>query len=135
MARGIPIIAHPRNLAFVREVGAARKTVARDAISRGLPAPTPRSSGDSLSIGAGTARVILFPIATDHVEGILAAWVPAAGIVFTADILSPAQNQPLPRPGSLELVTFARNRGIAPSKYVGAHGVVVDWSAVEAAAR
>lgn len=135
MARGIPVIADPRNQAFVRGVGAARKTVAPDAIARGTAAPAPRSSGDSLALGTGASRVILYPIASDHVEGILVAWVPAAGIVFTADILSPAQNQPLPRPGSLELVTFARNRGITPSKYAGAHGVVVDWSAVEAAAR
>ncbi len=135
MARGIPVIAHPRNLTFVRTVGAAPKTVARDAISRGTAAPAPRSSGDSLAIGSGNTRVILFPVASDHVEGILAAWVPAAGIVFTSDILSPAANQPLARPGSAELVAFARRRGIAPAKFVGGHGVIVDWSAVEAAAR
>lgn len=135
MARGIPVIAHPRNLAFVREVGSVRKTVARDAISRGAAAPAPRSSGDSLSLGTGASRVILFPIASDHVEGILAAWVPAAGLVFTSDILSPAPNQPLAKPGSAELVAFARERGLAPSKYAGGHGVVVDWSAVEAASR
>jgi glyoxylase-like metal-dependent hydrolase (beta-lactamase superfamily II) len=135
MARGIPVVAHPRNLAFVHAVGSARKTVARDAISRGRPAPAPRSSGDSLSIGTGESRVVLLPIASDHVEGILAAWVPSAGIVFTSDILSPQPNQALPAAGSRELVAFAKGRGINPSKYVGGHGVIVDWSAVEAASR
>jgi glyoxylase-like metal-dependent hydrolase (beta-lactamase superfamily II) len=135
LARGIPVIAHPRNQAFVRAVGSARKTVAPDALSRGGAAPAPRSTGDSLSIGTGPSRVILFPIASDHVEGILAAWVPWAGIVFTSDILSPQANQALPAVGSRELVVFAKERGISPSKYAGGHGVVVDWSAVEAAAR
>jgi glyoxylase-like metal-dependent hydrolase (beta-lactamase superfamily II) len=135
MAKGIPVIAHPRNLEFVRTVGSARKTVDRDAISRGTAAPSPRSTGDSLSIGTGASRVIILPIASDHVEGILAAWVPSAGIVFTSDIVSPQANQALPAAGSRELVTFAKERGITPTKYVGGHGVVVDWSAVEAAAR
>ncbi len=135
MVRGVPVVAHPRNLAFVRTVGAARKTVSPDAIARGAAAPAPRTTGDSLSLGSGAGRVILLPIASDHVEGILAAWVPAAGIVFTSDILSPQPNQPLAAPGSAELVGFARGRGITPSKYVGGHGVVVDWSAVEAAGR
>lgn len=135
MARGIPVVSHPRNQAFVRGVGTAAKSVTPDAVARGTAKPVSWASGDSLALGSGSTRVILFPIASDHVEGILAAWVPAAGIVFTSDILSPAANQPLPRPGSTELVAFARGRGIAPSKFVGGHGVVVDWSAVEAAAR
>jgi glyoxylase-like metal-dependent hydrolase (beta-lactamase superfamily II) len=79
--------------------------------------------------------VILLPIASDHVEGILAAWIPSAGIVFTSDILSPQPNQALPAPGSRELVALAQTRGISPTKYVGGHGIVVDWSAVQAAAR
>jgi len=135
LARGIPVIAHPRNQAFVRGVGSARKTVAPDALSRGTAAPAPRSTGDSLSIGTGASRVIILPIASDHVEGILAAWLPSAGIVFTSDIVSPQPNQALPSAGSRELVAFAKEHGISPSRYVGGHGVVVDWSAVEAAAR
>lgn len=135
MARGIPVIAHPRNIAFARTVGSAPKTVARDAISRGTAAPAPRSTGDSLSIGTGASRVILLPIDSDHAEGILAAWIPSAGIVFTSDVLSPQPNQPLQVAGSRELAAFARQRGITPTRFVGGHGVVVDWSAVEAAAR
>ena len=39
-----------------------------------------------------------------------------------------------PAPGSRELVAFAQARGISPTKFVGGHGIVVDWSAVAAAA-
>ena len=53
----------------------------------------------------------------------------------TSDVLSPVLNQPLSRFGSREMVAFARSVGLAPVRFVGGHGVVVDWSAVEAAAR
>ena len=135
LAQGIPVIAHARNVSFVQSVGAARKTVAPDALSQGRRPPAVRSVTDTLVLGSGEGQVVLYPIESAHVEGILAAWVPSAGIVFTSDILSPVANQPLARPGSLELVAFARLNGINPRQYVGGHGVVVEWSAVEAAAR
>jgi glyoxylase-like metal-dependent hydrolase (beta-lactamase superfamily II) len=135
MAQGIPVIAHVRNVSFVQGVAAARKTVAPDALSQGRRAPSVRGVSDTLVVGEGDGRVVLYPIESAHVEGILAAWVTSAGIVFTSDILSPQANQPLPRPGSLELVTFARLNGLNPRQFVGGHGVVVEWSAVEAAAR
>jgi hypothetical protein len=37
--------------------------------------------------------------------------------------------------GSAELVAFARAAGIAPARYAGGHGVVIDWAVLEAAAR
>jgi glyoxylase-like metal-dependent hydrolase (beta-lactamase superfamily II) len=90
---------------------------------------------DSLVLGAGEGRVVLYPLASAHVEGLLAAWIPSAGIVFTSDVVSPAANVAPPRPGSAELVAFAQARGLSPARYVGGHGVVVDWSALVAAAR
>ena len=134
-ARGIRVIAHRRNVDFVRGLAAARKTVAPDRLSRGAAPPPVVGVGDSLVIGRGDERVLLYPLATSHAEGLLAAWVPAAGVVFTSDVVSPAANQPLPRVGSAELVGFARALGVTPGRYAGGHGVVVDWSAVEAAAR
>ena len=135
MAQGIPVIAHVRNVSFVQGVAAARKTVAPDGLSQGRRPPAVRAVSDTLVVGSGEGQVVLYPIESAHVEGILAAWVPSAGIVFTSDILSPTANQPLPRPGSLELVAFARLNGLNPRQFVGGHGVVVEWSAVEAAAR
>jgi hypothetical protein len=37
--------------------------------------------------------------------------------------------------GSAELVGFAKALGLAPTKYAGGHGLVIDWSALESAAR
>jgi glyoxylase-like metal-dependent hydrolase (beta-lactamase superfamily II) len=135
MAQGVQVIADERNVAFVQGIAAAKKTIAPDALSRGGRAPPVRAVTDTLVLGTGASQVVLYPLPTTHVEGMLAAWVPAAGIVFTSDVLSPAANQPLPKPGSVELVRFARTGGLAPKQFVGGHGVVVDWSAVEAAAR
>ena len=132
-ARGIRVIGHQRNAGFVRRVGTAPKTVAPDRISRGAVAPPFIPVRDSLSLGSGAGHVVLYRLASSHAEGLLGAWVPSAGIVFTSDVVSPAANQAPPRLGSTELVAFARKFGIAPSKYVGGHGVVVDWSVVVAA--
>jgi glyoxylase-like metal-dependent hydrolase (beta-lactamase superfamily II) len=135
MARGIPVIAQNRNVAFARGIAAARKTVAPDRLTRGTPAPVVTAVGDSMAIGAGSSRVILYHLPTAHAEGVLAAWHPASGTVFTSDVLSPAANQPPARTGSVEMAAFARARGITPARFAGGHGAVAEWSAIEAAAR
>lgn len=134
-ARGIRVIAHPRNTGFARTIAAARKTVAPDRLSRGAPVPPIVSVGDSLVLGTGAGQVVLYPMQSIHVEGLLGAWVPSAGIVFTSDVVSPAANVAPPRAGSGELVAFARGRGLSPTRYAGGHGVVIDWAVLEAAAR
>ena len=135
MARGIRVIAHHRNAGFIRGIAAARKTVAPDRLSRGAPVPAVVSVRDSLVLGTGAGRVVLYPLASVHAEGLLAAWLPSAGVVFTSDVVSPAANVAPPRLGSAELVAFAKALGLAPTKYVGGHGLVIDWSALESAAR
>ncbi len=134
-ARGIRVLAHYRNAEFVRTVAAARKTVAPDRLSRGSPGPGVTPVRDSLSLGTGPGRVVLYPVPSIHAEGILAAWVPSAGILFTSDVLTPAPNQPPAAVGSRELAAFARGVGIAPRRYSGGHGVTIDWSVIDAAAR
>jgi glyoxylase-like metal-dependent hydrolase (beta-lactamase superfamily II) len=135
MARGIPVIAHTRNVAFVRQVAAARKTVAPDRLTRGTQAPAVTAVGDSMVVGAGNSRVVLYQLPTAHAEGVLAVWHPSSGTVFTSDVLSPAANQPPARAGSIEMVAFARARRLTPTRFVGGHGVVVEWPAIDAAAR
>lgn len=135
MARNIPVIAHSRNVAFVRGIALARKTVAPDALSRTRRAPLVRGVGDSLALGQGAGQVVLYPLESAHAEGILGTWVPSARIVFTSDVLSPAAGQPPARPGSAELAAFARRYRLEPARFAGGHGAVIEWSAVAAAAR
>ena len=135
LAHGARVIAHQRNARFVAGIAAATKTVAPDRLSRSPGVQPVVPVGDSLVLGTGAGRVVLYPLASIHAGGLLAAWVPGAGVVFTSDVVSPAANAPPPRQGSLELVAFAQAVGIAPARYAAGHGVVIDWSVLEAAAR
>lgn len=54
LAQGIPVLAHQRNVEFIRGIGAARKTVAPDALSRSPRAVNVTVARDSLVIGTAT---------------------------------------------------------------------------------
>ena len=132
MASGIPITTHRRNVESVRGIGTATKTVARDAISRGRAAPAVSGVGDSLTIGTGDSRVVLYRLPSTHAEGILAAYVPNARLLFVADVLSPAAT--MPALGSQEVVAMATAYGITVDRVVGAHGGIAPWADVVRAA-
>ena len=137
MAAGHRIATHRRNLAFVRQIATAPKTVRPDALSRGRAAPPVVAVGDSLVVGTGERRVVLYEMPTAHCEGMLAAFVPGAGILFASDVLSPpaaGASTPLAPAGSAEVVAFARMRGIAVSRFAGGHGGVAAWADLERAA-
>lgn len=135
MARGIPVITHQRNVAFVRSIATAKKTVAPDRLSRGASIPRISPVRDSLVFGSGAGRVVLYDLPTTHAEGVLAAWVPSAGTMFTSDVVTLTANQPAARLGSVETASFARARGITPTRFAGGHGIVGDWSLIAAAAK
>jgi glyoxylase-like metal-dependent hydrolase (beta-lactamase superfamily II) len=132
MAAGIPVVTHARNVEFVRGIAAARKTVAPDELSRRPRAPVITAVRDSLAIGTGDARVVLYPLPTSHAEGLLVAFLPSHRLLFTSDVLTPGANlAPL---GSAELVEFAQARRISVERFAGGHGGVAAWSDVERAA-
>ncbi len=135
LAAGIPVMASERNGAFVRGVGAARKTVLTDGLAPGR-AVTVRGVGDSAAIGTGNPQVRLYRLPSAHAEGILAAYVPSARILFVSDVLSPpAQAGQAPAAaGSAELAAFARARRLVIDRVVGGHGGVAAWADVERAA-
>jgi len=133
LAAGLPVVTHRRNASFVRGIGTARKTVTPDALSRqGARVPPLTLVDDSLTLGEGERRVVIYRLPTAHVEGMLAAYVPSARLLFTSDVLSPAAT--LAQAGSAEIVAFARARGITIDKVVGGHGGVANWADVEKAA-
>ncbi len=132
MAAGIPLVTHARNADFARRIAAATKTIAPDELSRRRREPVLRLFTDSLMIGAGETRVVVYAIPTIHGEGVAAAWVPSAGVLFASDVLNPAAT--LSPVGSAELVAFARSRGLTPTRYAGGHGAVQAWADVERAA-
>jgi glyoxylase-like metal-dependent hydrolase (beta-lactamase superfamily II) len=132
MARGIGVVAHARNVAFVRGVATAPKTAVPDELSRGARPPAITPVNDSLVIGAGDARVVLYRIETSHAEGLLAAYLPAHRLLFTSDVLSPAAT--LPALGSAEVAAFVRARRLTVDRFAGGHGGIAAWADIEAAA-
>lgn len=133
MAAGLPILTARGNVEFVRGIGNARKTIAPDALSKPMRAGlTVRAVDDSTTIGAGDSRVVIFRLPTTHAEGVLAAYVPAARLLFQSDVLTPAAT--LPKTGAAEVAALARARGIAVERVVGGHGGIATWPDVERAA-
>jgi len=137
LAAGVPVVTQARNAAFVRGIAAARKTVSPDALDRRLGAarirpPAITAVEDSMVLGAGDGRIVIYRLPTVHVEGMLAAYVPAARLLFVSDVLSPGAT--LAPVGSAELVALARARGITVDRVAGGHGGVAAWADVERAA-
>ena len=134
LAANIPVVTHARNVSFIRSIGAARKTVRPDAISRsGKPSrSTITGMEDSMVVGTGDSRIVLYRLPSAHAEGLLAVYVPSAKILFQSDVVNAAPNPP--PAGSAELVTFVKARGITVDRVAGGHGVVLGWADVERAA-
>jgi glyoxylase-like metal-dependent hydrolase (beta-lactamase superfamily II) len=137
LAAGVPVVTHARNAAFVRGIAAARKTVNPDELARRLgPArvrvPTITAVEDSLVLGTGDQRVVIYRLPTAHAEGMLAAYVPAPRVLFVSDVLTPGPT--LAPVGSAELVALARARGLVVERVAGGHGGVANWPDVERAA-
>ena len=133
LAANIPVVTHARNVSFVRTIGSARKTVRPDALARGRSSrSTITGVEDTLTVGTGDSRVVLYRLPSAHAEGLLAAYVPSARILFQSDVVNAAPNPPAP--GSAELVKFVQARGIAVDRVAGGHGVVLAWADVQRAA-
>jgi len=133
IAEGIPVYTHAANAAFVRRVGEARRTVSPDLQEQRRRGVTLFSTTDSLVLGAGAGRVVLYHTESVHAQGLLSAWVPSAGVLFTSDVVNPTATSVAPA-GSAELVALARTRGIAPAMYAGGHGRSVPWDEIVRAA-
>ncbi len=131
LAAGIPVVTASGNTAFVRRVGSAVKSVAPDALAR---RGRVQSIGvdDSLTLGTGDSRVVIYRLPTAHVEGMLAAYHPATRILFNSDVLSPGAT--LAPAGSREIVAFVRALGIGVERVAGGHGGIAAWADVERAA-
>jgi glyoxylase-like metal-dependent hydrolase (beta-lactamase superfamily II) len=132
LAAGLPVLTHARNAAFVRGIGTAAKTVAPDTLSRTRRVPAVQVVADSVVVGRGDGRVVVYALATAHVEGMLAAFVPGAGVLFTSDIFAPGT--PAAAAGGALLVDFARAHGLTVRTVAGGHGAAAPWADVERAA-
>lgn len=132
LARGIPVTTHARNIAFVRAIGSAVKTVNPDTLARGARMPPLRFVADTATIGSGERRLVLMNLPSVHAEGILAAYLPGPRLLFVVDVLTPGPT--LAQAGSAEVVALVRARGLTVDRVVGGHGGIAEWANVVRAA-
>ena len=132
LAQGIEAVVHARNVDFVRGIGAARKTVSPDALSRGGRVPNVRAANPVTILGSGETAVQMIELPTAHAQGMLAAYVPSLRLLFVSDVLTPGPT--LAAPGSRDIVAMVRARGITVDRVVGGHGGIAAWADVERAA-
>lgn len=131
LARGVPVITHVRNVAFLEGIGQSHKSVAPDALDEGSPLPAITGVTDTVLTGASGPTVHLLSLPTVHVEGILAAWVPDAKLLFVVDVLSPGAT--LPQLGSAEVEALLTARGLDAERIVGGHGGIASRADLQAA--
>lgn len=132
LAAVLPVATHSRNVTFVQSIASAAKSVRPDALMRRPRRPQLTVVDDSLVVGAGDNRIVLYRFPTAHVEGMLVAYLPGPRLLFQSDVLSAGAT--LAPAGSAEIVRFARARGITVDRVVGGHGGVAVWADVERAA-
>jgi len=134
LAAGVPVLIHNRSTGFVEQIASAPKTVAPDELSRAGGARAVRGVGDSLTVGTGAGRVVLYGLPTVHVEGMLMAYVPSGKVLFNSDLFGPPQQ--MARASALELRAAVRARNITVDWVAGGHGgPAVAWAEVEKAAQ
>ena len=126
LAARLPIVTHEGNVAFIRKVGAARHTIAPDGVERDAARHVVRGMRDSLAIGGGAGRIVLYEVPNTHAAGLLAAYMPAARALFIADIAP--QATPLQQ---RELLAFVRARKLDVERIAPAHGQVVPFADFE----
>jgi glyoxylase-like metal-dependent hydrolase (beta-lactamase superfamily II) len=117
---------------FLEGIGQNQKSVTPDALDERSPLPAITGVTDTIITGAGGSDVHLLSLPTTHVEGILAAWVPAAKLLFVVDVLSPGAI--LPQLGSAEVEALLMARGLDAERIVGGHGGIANRADLQAAA-
>ncbi|MEO5798834.1 MAG: MBL fold metallo-hydrolase [Gemmatimonadales bacterium] len=138
LAAGIPVVTRAENVEFIRSIGNAKKTVKPDAISRGRKLPAITGFSDSMTIGNGESRVVLYSVTTAQDGGAhLVAFVPAAGVMFQSDILTapPGGQGKIGKPAALEIQAIAQKHGIVIKQVIGGHGDVATMEAIATAAK
>ncbi|MES2304614.1 MAG: MBL fold metallo-hydrolase [Gemmatimonadota bacterium] len=138
LAAGIPVVTRTENVDFIRSIGAAKKTVKPDALSKGRKMPAITGFTDSMTIGSRESRVVLYAVTTAQDAGLhLVAFVPSAGVLFQSDILTASANPqfPLPKVAAKEILTIAEQRGLTLKQVVGGHGSIATIDAITAAAK
>lgn len=122
----LPVVTAAGNVDFLRSVGKASRTLNPDGVEHGANRHVVRGIRDSLVIGTGVNRVLLYEVPSSHASGLLAAYLPGSRILFIADIAP--QATPVQQ---MELVEFVRGHGLQVERIAPAHGPATPYADFE----
>jgi len=121
-AVGATIVTGKASEAFVQKMLQAQHTYVPDSLQKTQkPGPIETVESDKKVLTDGEQAVEVYPIPNAHAEGMLAAYVPHAKLLFVSDLFSPgAPRQPPEWPK--ELLDSITAAGIAVERIAGGHG-------------
>jgi glyoxylase-like metal-dependent hydrolase (beta-lactamase superfamily II) len=114
-AAGMSAIASAEIADYVRGLG----------VAPGKKAPGNRRVAaveDTLAVGSGPSRFVLYPVPTGHVRGLMMAYFPDAKLIAEVDLAAgpPADQR--------DLYDFVVKRGLTVEKLARMHGEVLPWA-------
>jgi hypothetical protein len=79
---------------------------------------------DTLAVGSGPSRFVLYHVPTGHARGLMMAYFPEAKLIAEVDLAAgPPSDQ-------RDLYDFVAKRGIAVDKLARMHGDVMPWTSL-----
>jgi hypothetical protein len=125
-----------QNMAVVRSLLAAPRTLHPDALQRQPRNPTLIVVGRPVTIGSGPNRVVLYPIRASTTQ-VLMTYFPEPQLLYTADMTGPfdpgaAFSSPQ---GIWELQSEVQHQGIKVNTIIGLHLLQTPWSKLETQVR
>ena len=81
---------------------------------------------DAMTLTDGTRQVKLYQVPNDHVSGMLVGYVPDAGVLFTADLVS--DTYPLIPPFASKVQKLIRENGLSVEMIACAHGNAMPYA-------
>lgn len=131
VARGIPVYCSKRNVPILERYLAAPHKNSPDELQT-RPAKAKFIAIDRpVSIGTGTEKLTIYPVAGEGSERMLMAYWPAKGVLYSTDLIQP-QGQSFFTPGYVkEVANAVRREGLHPETVFGMHLAPMPWSAVE----
>ena len=128
LAAGVTVLTTAHGAAAVREIASVRKGMYPDALDRAPRAPTVETVGDWKAItDAGQRLEILALPPSPHAEQMLVVWLPAAGVLYEADVLDidvPEGGSPMPGDDTRQFGAWLARSALPVRTIVPTHGRV-----------
>ncbi|MBU8898404.1 MBL fold metallo-hydrolase [Corallococcus sp. M34] len=128
-ARGTPVQVLDLNRPLVERLMKAPRLAVPDALARAPRAAKLQSLSRRTALGTGKNRMELIPVRTETGERMLFAWLPEHHLLYTSDLVQPAQAGGLAMPQQLsETQDVAAREKLEVGRIFGMHLGPTDWA-------